>query len=119
LVAGPVGSPGTGLGALNLTDRRSYVYGLLVAAKLAAEPEAVLATAHENLLRLRSAHADGSADALLNRWGDLHAGPIEHVIAVLTSAAQASVALRHASPFAGALTSAGRTWVIRATRAAT
>jgi excisionase family DNA binding protein len=111
-------SPDTALGTLNLSDRRSYVFGLLVAAKLAADPDAVLARAEKNLRRLRRVHSDGSADALLDRWEELLSGPIEQVIAILSSSTPSSVELRHASPFAGVLTDEERAWVIRATRAA-
>lgn len=99
-------------------NRRSYVFGLLVAAKLAADPDVVLAKARRNLRRLRKVHSDGSADALLDRWEELLSGPVEQIIAVLTSPAQSSIELRHASPFGGVLTNAERTWAIQATRAA-
>ena len=115
---GQAGSLGTALATMNLSDRRSYVFGLLVAAKLAADPDVVLAKARKNLRRLRRVHSDGSADALLDRWEELLAGPSEEIIAVLSSPAQRSVELRHASPFAGVLSGAERTWVIQATRAA-
>lgn len=111
-------SPGTALGTMNLSNRRSFVFGLLVAAKLAADPDAVLARAAKNLRRLRRIHSDGSADALLDHWEELLAGPIEQIIAVLCSSTSSSIELRHASPFAGVLTDAERAWVIQATRAA-
>jgi len=110
-------SPGTALGTMNLSDRRSYVFGLLVAAKLAADPDAVLARAEKNLRRLRRVHSDGSADALLDRWEEILSGPIEQIIAVLCSSTPSSIELRHASPFAGVLADAERAWVIQATRA--
>ena len=113
------GSSGGDLGTMTLSDRRSFVFGLLVAAKLAAEPEAVVARARKNLVRLRRIHDDGSADTLLDRWEELLDGPADRVIAVLGSPAPECSELRHASPFAGVLTEAERTWVIRATRAAT
>ena len=110
-------SPGIALGTMNLSDRRSYVFGLLVAAKLVADPDVVLAKAKKNLRRLQQVHSDGSADALLDRWKDILSGPIEQIIAVLCSSTPSSIELRHASPFAGVLTGAERAWVIQATRA--
>ena len=109
---------GATLDAINSSDRRSYVFGLLIAAKLAADPEVVLTKGKKNLRRLWRVHSDGSADVLLNWWEELLAGPIERIIDVLTSSDQRSIELRHASPFAGVLTGAERTWVIQATRAA-
>lgn len=103
---------------LNLTDRRSLAYGCLVAAKLVAEPEAVLRAAQRNLELLRSVHGDGSADPYLDRWEALLSGPLESILYVLTSPDEDSVALRHAAPFAGVLSDGEREQVIRATRRA-
>jgi hypothetical protein len=106
------------MSTMNLSDRRSFVYGLLIAAKLAADPESVLVKARKNLRRLRRVHSDGSADVVLDRWEELLSGPSEMLITVLTSPAPSAVELRHASPFAGVLTEAERNWVIKATRSA-
>jgi excisionase family DNA binding protein len=110
-------SPGTLLATMNLTDRRSYVYGLLLAAKLAADSDAVLTRAEKNLRQLRQIHSDGSADVLLDRWAEILSGPIEQIIAILCSSSPDNIELRHASPFAGVLTNAERAKVIKATRA--
>jgi hypothetical protein len=103
---------------LNLTDRRSLGYGLLIAAKLVAEPGAVIGVAQKNLGRLRAIHSDGSADHYLDRWEELLGGPLETLLRVLTSTDDESIALRHAGPFAGLLTDDERLEIIRATRAA-
>ena len=103
---------------MNLSDRRSFVYGLLVAAKLAADPELVLAKGRSNLRHLRKVRSDGSANSLLDRWEELLHSGCEELIAVLTSPASEAVELRHPSPFAGVLSEAERIWVIRTTRAA-
>lgn len=106
------------LAMLNLTDRRSLGYGLLIAAKLVAEPGAVIGVAQKNLGRLRAIHSDGSADHYLDRWEELLGGPLETLLRVLTSTDDESIALRHAGPFAGLLTDDERLEIIRATRAA-
>jgi hypothetical protein len=103
---------------MNLSDRRSLVFGILVASKLEVDPETALSKGRANLRRLKKVHGDGSADALLSRWEQLLAGPVEQLAAVLLSTSQESIDLRHASPFAGVLTEDERRWVIQATRAA-
>ena len=104
------------LESMNLTDRRSLAYGLLIAKKLVVAPDPVLGQARRNLARQRTVHTDGSADRYLNAWAELLAGPTEAILNVLTSTDQRSVALRHAAPFAGVLTDADRRSVIRSTR---
>ena len=111
---GPRSAPNT----MNLSDRRSLVFGILVASKLEVDPETVLSKGRANLRRLKKVHADGSADALLSRWEELLAGSVERLVAVLLSTREESIDLRHASPFAGVLTEDERRWVSQATRAA-
>jgi excisionase family DNA binding protein len=105
------------LAVLNLNDRRSLAYGLLVATRLITEPNVVMAVGHQNLDHLREVHSDGSADYYLDRWEALLSGPIELLLRALTSLDDESVALRHASPFAGLLSDNERREVIVATRA--
>jgi len=102
---------------MNLTDRRSLAYGLLIAAKLVSRPNEVLGVARRNLDHLRKVHSDGSADRYLNRWEELVDSPLETLIQVLVSTDEESIDLRHASPFAGLVTQAELDEIIRATRA--
>ena len=102
--------------SMNLADRRSLAYGLLIAEKLLVETESVLAHARRNLAHQQSVHTDGSADRYLNTWEALLAGPTEAILRVLTSTDDESVDFRHAAPFAGVLTDAERRAVIRSTR---
>ena len=102
--------------SMDLTDRRSLAYGLLIGERLVVSPESVLARAQRNLARQRSVHTDGSADRYLTAWAELLAGPTDLILSVLTSTDDSSVALRHAAPFAGVLTEAERRSVIRSTR---
>jgi excisionase family DNA binding protein len=106
------------LAAMNLTDRRSLAYGLLLSAKLVADPEVVLAKARANLKVMRTALDDGSADPWLDRWEQLLDGPLEPILHVLTSLDEEHVALRHMAPFAGLLTEEERLQIIDATRRA-
>ena len=89
---------------MNLSDRRSLAYGLLIAEHLVVSPAAVLASGRKNLRHLRQVHSDGSANRYLNRWSDLLSGPVESILRVLTSMDEESVELRHTAPFAGVLT---------------
>lgn len=101
---------------LNLNDRRSLAFGLLIAEKLVTSPDAVLTRARRNLDRLRTIHSDGSADSYLDRWAALLDGSVDSILHVLTSIDEESVALRHAAPFAGVLSEAERHSVIRCSR---
>jgi excisionase family DNA binding protein len=109
-------NPGSRLGTLTLTDRRSLAYGLLLAVKLVAQPDVVMEAGRRNLTRLRDVHSDGSADYYLDRWEELLAGRAERVLRVLVSTDEDSIALRHTAPFAGLLSADERREVITATR---
>ena len=113
-----IGHPVDRLVSLNLTDRRSLGYGLLIAAKFVARPDVVIEVGRRNLRRLREVHSEGSAYEYLDRWEVLLNGPLESLLRVLVSTDEASIALRHAAPFAGLLSEEERREVIRATRSA-
>jgi hypothetical protein len=102
--------------AMDLADRRSLAYGLLIAAKLVVSSESVLDHARRNLRRQRTIHVDGSADRHLDAWAKLPAGPVESILHALASLDEESVTLRHTAPFASVLTDAERHSVIRSTR---
>jgi excisionase family DNA binding protein len=103
---------------MDLTDRRSLAYGLLIAEKLVVSREPVLEAAQRNLERQRTVHTDGSANHYLDTWEKLLSGPAESILRVLTSLDDEAVALRHAAPFAGVLTDEERRAVIDSTRRA-
>jgi excisionase family DNA binding protein len=104
------------LGTMNLTDRRSLAFGLLLSAKLVADPEVVLRKARTNMKIMRTALDDGSSDRWLNRWDELLDGPVEPILHVLASLDEESIELRHMAPFAGLLTDEERLQIIAATR---
>jgi excisionase family DNA binding protein len=103
---------------MNLTDRRSLAYCLLLSARLVADPEAVLAKARENLEVMRTALDDGSSDRWLDRWEQMLDGPLEAILHVFTALDEESIELRHMAPFAGLLTDEERLQIIAATRRA-
>lgn len=97
-------------------QRRSLWLSQAVAGKLTAAPEEVLAIAWENLRQLRAQHTRGQAARWLAEWQQLLQGPVEDVLAVLTSATPHARELRQNSPFAGVLTDSERAAVLAAFR---
>lgn len=85
-------------------DLNSLALGRAVAARLAADPEAVITKGKENLARMRAADPLGHASELLDAWASLLAGPPAAVARVLTSLDPRSDQLRKNGPFAGVLT---------------
>ena len=83
-----------------------------IAARLLAQPAAVLATAAINLRRLRRLHPGGREWVWLDRWEVLLAEGADAVVALLTSPAQYAVQMRTASPFAGVLSEVERRAVL-------
>lgn len=89
-----------------------------VAAKVALDPQRVLRIARRNLERMRAAHPRGRVRADFDEWEKLLAGPLETLLDVLVSKAPRAVELRQNSPFAGVLTVAERTKLLRSFRRA-
>ncbi|HET6484389.1 MAG TPA: helix-turn-helix domain-containing protein [Actinoplanes sp.] len=85
-----------------------------VAARLTAQPAAVLAIAESNLRRMRRLHPGGREWEWLDRWEVLLAGEPTAVLDALTSPARYAVRLRSASPFAGVLSERERREVLDA-----
>ena len=83
---------------------------LEVGKKLLRQPE-LLEESQSRLKRMQSTMP--YAKAYLERWEDLMAGPIEHVLRVLGADDEESKALRHVSPFAGVLSEQERLAVLR------
>jgi hypothetical protein len=84
-------------------DRNSLALGRAIAARLAADPGAVIAKGKHNLARMRAADPLGHASELLGAWESLLAGPPAAVARVLTSLDPRSDQLRKSGPFAGVL----------------
>ena len=101
---------------LTRDQKRSLWLGYAIAGKLALDPDPVMAKARENLDHLKSVHSRGQAARWLSEWGRLLAGPVDEVLAVLTSPTPRARELRQNSPFAGVLTDEERLAALEAQR---
>ncbi len=106
------------LAGLTREERRSLALHRAIVARLAADPEGVLAKARRNLAVMRRANEDRSADPWLGEWGRLLRGPIPPVVEVLVSPSQRARDLRQVTPFAGVLSDEERRAVYQVDRAA-
>lgn len=95
-------------GTLTRKDRRSLALHCLVAAAFLTEPEAVRVKARTNLVTIRAANPDGSADALINEWEALLDGRDESLIAALVGLDEHAHDLRNVTPFAGVISQDAR-----------
>ncbi len=106
-----------GVARLTREERRSLALHRAIVAKLAADPEGVLAKARRNLAVMRRAHQDRSAEPWLAEWGRLLRGPISRVVEVSVSTSQRARGLRQVTPFAGVLFDQERRAIYQAERA--
>src|SRR5437773_763644 len=83
-------------------DERSLAFGRAIAARLAERPADVTALARANIHRWMMTCSAGSRPAL-REWLDALDGPLEGVIALLTSPDERATRLRQSNPFAGVL----------------
>ncbi len=97
---------------LTREDRRSLLLHEAVAARLRAEPEAVLTRARASLARMRALHP--GARPLLDEWQCLLRRPLDALLPVLTDPMPWARELRHVTPFTGILSAAERAQVYRA-----
>jgi transcriptional regulator with XRE-family HTH domain len=98
--------------ALTREERRSLLLHEAVAARLRAEPEAVLTRARASLARMRTLHP--GARPLLDEWRCLLRRPLDALLPVLTDPTPWARELRHVTPFTGILSAAERAQVYRA-----
>lgn len=106
----------TGERSLTRDQVRSLWIHAAVAGHLASNPNRVLGRARTNLERLTVVHPRGQAARWLREWQRLLAGPIEPILAALTSQSARSVELRQNSPFAGVLGPRERQRVLKSFR---
>ncbi|MBC7564106.1 MAG: helix-turn-helix transcriptional regulator [Gemmatimonadaceae bacterium] len=97
---------------LTREERRSLLLHEAVAARLRAEPEAVLVRARASLARMHTLHP--GARPLLDEWQCLLRRPLDALLPVLTDRMPWARELRHVTPFTGVLSTAERTQVYRA-----
>jgi hypothetical protein len=92
-----------------LIEQRILAQHRVVAQRLRANPDDVLAHARTNLARWQ----DGDVDPpeYLREWTALLAGPVERIETVLTADTDEAKRLRSSSPFAG-IVSARERWSI-------
>ncbi|MBT9258270.1 MAG: hypothetical protein KM310_00730 [Clostridiales bacterium] len=83
-------------------EDRSIRFHQLVAEKLRADPQGVLAKARRNLAHMRQEHGP-NFEYYAARWEALLDGPLDALLAVLTFPDEAARALRQYTPFAGVL----------------
>jgi hypothetical protein len=82
---------------------RSLWLNRAVAARIAREPDAVLAHARENLKRYGHIHEGTNVTRWLTRWYQIIERGPEDVMETLTSTSPEAAELRQNSPFAGVL----------------
>ena len=92
-------------------ERRSLALHRAIAARLAQDPERVLAQARRTLARMTAAAPMPSV--LLREWGVLLDRPLPALLPVLTDPRPWARELRHVTPFAGVLSAAERAEVYR------
>ncbi len=97
-------------------ERRSLALHAAIAERLAADPHAVVARAKGTLATMRQAHPN--AAPLLDEWAQLLQRPVKALLPVLADRSEWARELRHVTPFAGVLSAAERTAVLRRFQAA-
>ncbi|MDW8310234.1 MAG: hypothetical protein RMK20_12750 [Verrucomicrobiales bacterium] len=94
-----------------LIDERSLAFDRLTAAKVAANPELV-ARARATLQRWLGSCSPRVRPVLLE-WQAVLDGPLDELLALLTATDERATRLRQSSPFAGILTPAERTAILK------
>lgn len=91
------------MAGLTREDQRSLALHRVIAARLLADPERVIAKARRNLRTMRRANGDGSADVWFDDWERRLDGPVAGIVEALVSHDQSARDLRQVTPFAGVL----------------
>lgn len=90
-------------GGLTREELRSLWLNRAVAARVARDPDRMLALARRNLDGLSEVHAGSGSEHWLRRWKNVIDDGPEAVMETLTSTAPEAAELRQNSPFPGAL----------------
>jgi excisionase family DNA binding protein len=98
---------------LRREELRSLWINRAVAARIARDPERVLALARRNLERFDEIHAGSGVRHWLRRWRKLLSEGPENVMETLTSTSQDAAELRQNSPFPGVLSESERSRILR------
>lgn len=97
-------------------QRRSLRLAYAIAGKVAQDPGRWLPVARGNVKKMLEQHPRGRARTWLSEWAGLLDGPLDELLAVLTSPTPRARELRQNSPFAGVLSDAERQAVLDAAR---
>jgi excisionase family DNA binding protein len=99
---------------LTRDQERSLWLAHAVAGAIVFDPTATIDLARQNLKRLQEQHTRGQLARWLGEWQVLLDGPIEDLLATLTSRTPRARELRQNNPFAGVLSDEQRVAVLRA-----
>ena len=94
-----------------LIEQRILARHRLIAERLQADPERVLAHSRANLERWARAYPDEQVPGWLREWQELLERPLADVLAILLSESENARRLRSSSPFAGIVSPRER-WAI-------
>jgi hypothetical protein len=94
-----------------LIDQRSLAFGRAIAARLPGHPE-IVERAKATLARWQET-CSPRARQTLHEWEAILAGPLDGIIALLTSMDQRAIRLRQSNPFAGVLSQQERNVILR------
>ncbi len=95
----------------SLIDERSLAFDRLLRARVEADPHLV-DKARENVERWLLTCAPGVRSVLLE-WRQILSGPRDQLLTLMTSTDEHATRLRQSSPFAGLLSRAERTAILR------
>ncbi len=93
---------------LGASEERSLRLHQVIAERLVADPDVVLAKAKANVATMRAADTARHAAGWLDQWEALLDGSLVELIDVMLSRSQIACDLRPSTPFAGVLTPAER-----------
>lgn len=98
---------------LTRDQERSLWLAHAVAGTIVLDPVTTIGSAKQNLQRLQAQHTRGQLARWLREWEVLLDGPVEEVLATLTSQTPRARELRQNNPFAGVLSDAQRVRVLQ------
>lgn len=97
-------------------ELQSHALHFAIAAKLSADPEAVIGRSRGNIARMRDVNPH--AARLLDEWDRILDRPAREIVARMLDPGEHARELRHVTPFAGVLSAPERAKVIQSVRAA-
>jgi len=100
---------------LSRDERRSLWLAYATASRIVQDPDTAVELGRTNLMKMRST-VRGTAVRWLDEWEKLLGGPVEELLAALTSSTPRGRELRQLSPFAGLLSDDERQRVLSAWR---